>query len=100
MQSKYHQGPQSLQADDGSVVEFLGHMAGVRYRDGQHTLMFDAEFVAGGAGRNLAVIDRPIANWDPPLQSVRIGPEEASEIRNKVIEALTSMGHVASFVQM
>jgi hypothetical protein len=88
---------QIFESDEGWAVEFLGGpMNGTIYREGRHALFFDSEFL-GVKSPGLLVHWRPIANWDPPMQSTVIHASQAEEIVQRVIVGLRNLGHDAAY---
>jgi hypothetical protein len=90
---RYHQGPQVYDSGSGWRVELVGHGEGVKYVEGDRWLLWYAEFLALPTDRSVGVWRREVSVWDPPNNSVSIGPEQQQIIERRLFEGLRAMGH-------
>jgi hypothetical protein len=66
-----------IESDAGFSIEVLGR-TGMKYREGQKTLLIDSEVLAPGKG--IAIFASSISRWDAPHSEELISPQTKAAI--------------------
>jgi Immunity protein 74 len=74
-----------IESDTGFSIEVLGR-TGMRYHEGERTLLVDSEVLAPGKG--IAVFSKSIKEWDPPHSGESITAEKRAEIVDNIRRAI------------
>jgi hypothetical protein len=74
-----------IESDAGFSIEVLGR-TGMKYREGDRTLVVDSEVLAPGKG--IAIFTNSIKKWAPPHSELLISPEKKVMIISNIKAAI------------